>query len=254
MQVLHDRDTIERLLSQNMPLHLYELGDLDEFFWPYTTWVVKGDQVALLYSGTPTPVLLALSDDLPAMRELFGDLKPFLPRAFHCHLSGDLDTLLLDSYRPLPHGLHYKMSLTDRTCPEKFDVSGVVQLSPVDLDEITAFYADSYPGNFFDARMLETGCYFGLRNADRLVSIAGIHVFSRQYRIAALGNVTTHPAFRGKGYATRVCAKLCQTLLPVCDHIGLNVKADNLSALGTYRKLGFEPVAEYSEFDFELTC
>jgi len=35
---LHDKSAIEQFLRRNTWLHLYELGDLDEFFWQYTTW------------------------------------------------------------------------------------------------------------------------------------------------------------------------------------------------------------------------
>ena len=34
---LHDQTTIEAVLRRNALLHLYELGDLDDLFWPYTT-------------------------------------------------------------------------------------------------------------------------------------------------------------------------------------------------------------------------
>ena len=33
-----DRETIERFLRNDIGLHLYELGDLDDFFWPRTMW------------------------------------------------------------------------------------------------------------------------------------------------------------------------------------------------------------------------
>ncbi|MHB8902244.1 MAG: hypothetical protein ACYC6Y_26090 [Thermoguttaceae bacterium] len=35
---VHDKGVIEAFLRRNMPLHLYELGDLDERFWPSPTW------------------------------------------------------------------------------------------------------------------------------------------------------------------------------------------------------------------------
>ena len=36
--VLSDRGRIEDFLRADAGLHLYELGDLDDFFWPRTTW------------------------------------------------------------------------------------------------------------------------------------------------------------------------------------------------------------------------
>ncbi|HVO42788.1 MAG TPA: GNAT family N-acetyltransferase [Aggregatilineales bacterium] len=252
MFILHDRAAIARLLVQNTPLHIYELGDLDDFFWPHTTWYTESDQVVLLYSGTFTPVVLALSDNLADLRDLVRSVKPLLPRSFHAHLSGGLADLLTDIYIPHPYGLHHKMLLKDRSRIGAIDTSGIISLHASDLEEVYAFYRLSYPGNFFDPRMLETGCYYGLRRNGQLISVGGIHVYSPAYHVAALGNVTTHPDFRGQGYATTVCARICREILPVCDHIGLNVKADNASAIAAYQKLGFCYTASYLEYDFEI--
>ena len=35
---LRDKHLIESALRRNTQLHLYELGDLDDFFWDHTTW------------------------------------------------------------------------------------------------------------------------------------------------------------------------------------------------------------------------
>jgi predicted GNAT family acetyltransferase len=97
--------------------------------------------------------------------------------------------------------------------------------------------------------MVATGRYFGVREDGQLICIAGVHVYSPRYRVAALGNIVTHPAHRNRGHATRATARLCQALLDEVDHIGLNVKADNEAAIACYRKLGFEVVAPYGEFN-----
>src|SRR5581483_7864268 len=88
---LHDRNEIERVLRRNLALHIYELGDQDNFFWPYTTWYASQDhsEIALLYSGMPLPVLVGLSDNSNRMRELLQAITHLLPRRFHAHLSGD---------------------------------------------------------------------------------------------------------------------------------------------------------------------
>jgi predicted GNAT family acetyltransferase len=122
------------------------------------------------------------------------------------------------------------------------------RLSRTDLAEVTEFYQRSYPGNWFDPRMLETGQYFGLREQGALVSVAGVHVYSPQYRVAALGNIATLPDCRGQGFARRVTAAVCRSLLSSVDYIGLNVKADNSPAIRCYQRLGFETVTSYGEF------
>ena len=117
-----------------------------------------------------------------------------------------------------------------------------------DLEELTAFYATAYPGTWFVPRMLETGRYVGIREAGRLVCVAGVHVCSPTWSVAALGNVATLPAFRGRGLARGACAALCRLLLDDgIETIGLNVRADNEAAIRSYTRLGFESVAEYTE-------
>jgi predicted GNAT family acetyltransferase len=95
--------------------------------------------------------------------------------------------------------------------------------------------------------MLETGHFYGIRRDHTLVSVAGVHVYSPLYKVGVVGNVTTHPDYRGKGLGTAVCARLCQQLLQTAEHIGLNVKADNVAAIASYKRLGFEVVGEYEE-------
>jgi ribosomal protein S18 acetylase RimI-like enzyme len=250
---LHDRATIEGVLRRNAPLHLYALGDLDDFFWPYTTWYAfeeKGrvEEVALMYTGTALPTLLALSAEPEgAMRRLLSALAPALPRRFYGHLSGDLPALFAGDYLVESHGLHYKMVLNNTRFMEQVDTASVINLLPADRQRLEMLYAASYPGNWFDPRMLESGHYYGIEVDGRLVCAAGIHAYSPVYRVAALGNLATHPDFRGRGFATAVCARLCLMLSKSVDHIGLNVKASNSSAANAYRRWGFAKVAEYEE-------
>ena len=96
--------------------------------------------------------------------------------------------------------------------------------------------------------MLAMGPYVGVREAGALTCVAGVHVFSPAWRVAALGNVATLPAQRGRGLARRACAALCRLLLEQgIESVALNVRADNAPALQAYRRLGFEPVADYVE-------
>lgn len=255
---LHSKEEIEQFLRRNTFLHLYAIGDLDDFFWQYTTWYALKDlqritQVALVYNGISLPVLLGISDEPGgAMRALLHSIIHLMPKRFYAHLSGDLAEVFAGDYRIQSHGPHYKMALVDKARLEVFDTSNVVPLTVADMDEIEALYRVSYPDNSFDPRMLETGCFYGIRHGMLLVSVAGIHVYSPRYRVAALGNVATHTGFRGQHLAMRVCAKLCQSLLQTIDHIGLNVKADNISAIHCYEQLGFACIAQYEEYTLEL--
>ena len=253
---LHSQEEIETFLRRDTILNLYAIGDLDNFFWQYTNWYALKNQgqvteLALIYSGTDLPVLLGHAHQ-PGnlMDELLQALIPLLPERFYAHLRVAGATPLKSAYQSQSHGVHYKMALTDPTCLDQVDTSAVVPLTTADLDAILELYRVSYPGNWFDPRMLETGCYFGIHKA-QLVSVAGVHVFSPRYRVAALGNITTHPDLRGQGLGQAVTTRLCRHLLNSVDQIGLNVRADNASAIACYQKLGFEQFAEYEEFMLE---
>ena len=249
---LHDRDAIEAALRRSVYLNLYSIGDLDDFFWPYTTWYGQEtgaglEAVILVYTGMSVPVLVALADGPNGpMGDLLRSILHLLPRRIYAHLTPELLPIVARDYAVESHGLHYKMALGDTSRLQAFDTSEVVSLSAPDLPTLQRLYR-RYPGNSFDPRMIETGQFFGIRRGDDIVSVAGIHVYSRRYRVAALGNITTDPRYRGQGLATLVTARLCLELLQAVDHIGLNVKADNAAALACYSRLGFERIGDYEE-------
>lgn len=251
-----DKARIEAFLRKNAELHIYGLGDLDDFFWPGTTWYgwQKDDElqdIVLLYAGTGLPIILGITEQPGPLGQRLREVIPLLPERFYAHLTPGVEDVLRETHRVDSHGPHYKMALRNASPLANVDCAGVVRLEPQDQDELVRLYDESYPGNWFDPRMLQTGQYFGLRVDRRLVSAAGVHVYSEPYRVAAIGNVVTHPAHRNRGHARLVTARLCQSLWEKVRHIGLNVKADNDAAMACYRKLGFEIIAPYGEFTVE---
>lgn len=256
---LHEKAEIERILRDNVSLHIYSIGDLDDFFWPYTTWYAKKSDmgikaIALLYIGQSPPTLLALSENTEDMRSLMKSMLHLLPQQFYAHLSPGVETALSETHHLDPHGEYLKMSLLQKSKVDTFDCSDTFALGHDDVKEIVDFYQQYYPGNWFNPRMLETGQYFGIRKEGDLVSIAGIHVYSPEYKVAALGNIATAPSYRNKGHARQVTARTCRSLLKQVSHIGLNVKADNDAAISCYKSLGFEAVASYGEYMVKKKC
>jgi GNAT superfamily N-acetyltransferase len=251
---LHDKKEIERCLRKDVYLNLYSIGDLDDFFWPYTTWYgfKSGDgvsAVALIYAGPILPTLVAFSDrGSEVTAQLLRSIRHLLPNRFYAHLSPGLANVLETTHALEAKGAHFKMALTDTTRIDRINFSGVTPVDMKSLASIQALYRDSYPENWFDPRMLETGQYCGLWQEDRLVSIAGVHVYSRNYKVAALGNITTLPVHRGKGYGTMVTARLCRSLIDEDMDVGLNVRADNSAAVACYQGIGFKTVASYEEY------
>jgi ribosomal protein S18 acetylase RimI-like enzyme len=252
---LTDRDAIAAFCRRRPAVHAYALGDLDDFFWPHTRWLAwEGatgiEQLALLYDEPDPPVLLALTEPTESsMDMLLGAIGPELPAPVYAHLSPGLVAVLSPRLVPAsPPVEHRKLGLVD---PSRLTGHGdgvVVALGPEDVEEVLAFYRQAYPGTWFETRMLETRRYVGIRDGRRLVCVAGVHVWSPTWRVAALGNVATLPEARSRGLATIACAELCRLLLgDGIDTIALNVRADNTAAIRAYEKLGFVHAADYVE-------
>jgi RimJ/RimL family protein N-acetyltransferase len=237
-------------LSKNPGLYLYLIGDLDDFFWPDTTWFTASEEeniksVALLYSGIMPTLLLFYEKDPQVSAWLLEKIRPELPARLNVHLGPGLievfgrDNIIRD------YGASLRMVLVNH--PEPVSEPDIRRLGINDLSVIQDLYSVSYPDNWFDRRMLETGKYFGYFLENKLAGIAGIHVYSSYYRVAALGNIATHPAFRGRKIATRLTAALCNDLKPDTDTIGLNVKSENAAAIRSYENCGFKIIGTYDE-------
>jgi ribosomal protein S18 acetylase RimI-like enzyme len=250
---LRDRRAIASLLRRNPAAHVYELGDLDDFYWPDTRWLgweAGGvlEHVVLLYTQPDVPVLLAIAD-APAstMADLLEAALPDLPAPLYVHATAPLLDTLVRRYRVASAAPHLKLALGATELVRR-QALPVEVLGPDDLPAITALYADAYPGTWFEPRQLATGRYVGIWQEGRLVCVAGVHVYSPRWGVAALGNVATLPELRGHGLARGACAALCCLLLEDgIETIALNVRADNVAAIRAYTRLGFEQAAEYVE-------
>ncbi|HWO26303.1 MAG TPA: GNAT family N-acetyltransferase [Kofleriaceae bacterium] len=258
-----DKEQIETVLRRDVGLHVYEIGDLDPFFWPHTRWYSwragPDDEVqamCLLYTATDPITLLALcaADELEPMTQLLRDLDPELPARVYAHLAPGLFDHLAGRWRGDSHGRHLKLMLTD---PAALDAGAADARSPVvpigaeDLAAVQRFYDEHYPGNWFDARMLGTGQYRGVRRGDDWLAVAGVHVYSPLYRVAALGNIAVAAAHRGQGLGRAVTAAVCHALRPGIEVIGLNVHQDNAAARRCYEGLGFTTAGAYDEILLE---
>ena len=255
---LHDKKILESHFRKNTALNVYSIGDLDDFFWKHTKWYAIGQEnniehVVLLYSGFNPPTLIALADrESDLMQELLEKLRPELPERIYAHLSPGLINAFGEKSIVKNFGKHYKMALKNEGKLLKEEDNNIKRLSSEDFDKLKILYDTSYPDNFFDKRMLETGKYFGYFEKGRLEGIAGIHVYSEKYRVAALGNITTDINYRGKSIASKLSSVLCRDLLNTVDDIGLNVSMENHAAVSCYKKIGFEIIGEYEEYLLEL--
>jgi predicted GNAT family acetyltransferase len=142
----------------------------------------------------------------------------------------------------------YRMTLEISKFIE-FDGGDVVQLGIEDLEEIQALFSNRPDRpDAFHKKQLDAGPFYGIRSQGDLRSVAGIHIISSWANVAAVGNVYTHPDYRGRGLATRTSAAVVRDLLELGFRtIVLNVAVNNEPAIHSYRRLGFQPVCEYNE-------
>lgn len=262
---IQNKAEIEAFYRKHTLLYLYQIGDLDNFFFQKTKWFeLKKEEetkaIVLLYQDKTSPILLALNHhgfDISTLD--VNQFVPLLPNRFYAHLTEDFKAILESKYTFTSHGKHYKMGLTKKDLLTQNNIQPTgftfLKLSHAHQSQIQDLFLNSYPDNWFNEQMLNTGQYFGLfeelSEGMNLIGIGGVHVFSKTYKVAALGNITIHPEFRNKGLGTLLVQNLCLQLLKNVQDIGLNVAIDNLAAIECYKKLGFEILGVYEEFVVE---
>jgi len=224
----------------------YMLGDLDPSYFPFTRWYISAESqgetphsIAMVYSGLRLPVLI--THGAPQ------GLDPALEMAVS-ELPGDIFALLERSHE-VPLGRYYdisglrailRMGLKKEDFQFSFNSREEVQvLSHADTGDLMELY-QHYPDNLFEPFHLEGGIYCGIRKDGKLVSVAGTHVISEEFKVAALGNIVTHEAYRGQGLAKRCVGELLSQLFEHVEHVGLNTHMSNEAAQKTFASLGFE--------------
>jgi ribosomal protein S18 acetylase RimI-like enzyme len=252
-----DKQRLKDHFEKDPVLFDYHLGDLDDFHFPHCQWAtVYGERpyiedCVLVYTGLDTPTVLAfgLTDKFS---HLLGELIELLPDRFFAHFQDPALPIFQRAYSYKPLGRHIKMSL-DAFVPFENETraGNIVRLDESHAEPLGELFAVAYPGNYYTPRMLATGKYFGYIDNGRLVCVAGVHVDAAEYRIAALGNITTHPDRRGESLATLVTSRLISELVAEGRRVCLNVAEDNAPAIHCYEKLGFVKVHTYLEGVFE---
>lgn len=247
-----------RAFLQRSPIPCaYPLGYLDDDYADHCRWFVSNgtgdtiDALVLVYAGLARPGLFTAGDAAGVAAILRG-LEDRLPPEATAHIPTDhLDAVrsVYTTNSPLKSmhrmGLHREAFHDHRH--DLLSDDEVVQLSHVDTAAIMKLYAH-WPDHFFEPHQLETGLYFGIRNGRRdLACIAGTHNLSRSHDISAIGNLVTHPDFRGRGHARACTARLLRELFRSVRTVTLDVQHDNAPAIRTYRHFGFQHYSDFFE-------
>jgi ribosomal protein S18 acetylase RimI-like enzyme len=251
---VNDREKIGKFLMKDPGINIYQIGDLDPFFFPRTKWFAacKGDEIkelALLYEGDVAKTLLAFpNEQVSEAAELVDACASALPDEFYAHFGCGIMQNLKSFVAEKDFGTHLKMLLKEPGALPGNEFENIVRLGAEHEFDLLRLYKEHYPGNYFDKRMLETGKYFGYFDGARLSAAAGIHVYSPVTKVAALGNIVVDGTQRGKGICRKLVSVLCNDLLKTVDVIGLNVFSENYPAIRCYEKCGFEVIGKYEEF------
>ena len=122
-------------------------------------------------------------------------------------------------------------------------------LTAHDLEQVERLYSTGDGGGIaFAPFQLDTGFFYGIRKGAELVSVAGVHVVSRNESVAGVGNIFTRPDYRGQGLAQIVTSAVAMTLKEAgVRTIGLNVELTNTAAIRVYERVGFRTHFKYYE-------
>lgn len=245
-------------LSRDPVAAAYQIADLDSEYSRFCRWFGAGpeggelDAVVLLYTALSMPVVLTYGTQR-GVEAIFDTFHTDVPGRMLIHMQPDhLDGVHAhfhcEDLRPM-----LRMGMRREDFKRAHSSVEVQALRVRDIGEIIDLYR-FYPDNFFEPAQIESGHYYGVRRDGRLVSVAGIHVFSPEAKVACLGNIVTHPDYRGQGLSSACTCHLCGQLIDEgAEVFALNVARHNRSAVRVYRKLGFEGHTTYLQGSLQHT-
>ncbi|HZE82215.1 MAG TPA: GNAT family N-acetyltransferase [Candidatus Polarisedimenticolia bacterium] len=197
----------------------------------------------------------ALARRFPPEMTLLGALAANTPMAFDSLaqlIQRDAVTLYFTAPPKLTPGwdviraveLHQMVQETEVPPPsaESEAMPEVIELTPVDVPEMSVVYAATRPGRTLCPRIQKLGQFLGIRqqgNDDgKLVAMGGLRLHLAGYR--EITTVATLPGHEGRGYATAIMRNLIDRIHARSERPFLTVRTDNTRALEIYRRLGFK--------------
>lgn len=251
---LTDRRQIRAILETDRPWAVYALADLEPGLFEYAQWYCPASDepaLGLFYSGFAIPVLITIGRVEP-MRVILDEIVAELnPPELYAVVKPEVLPLLTDHFRVVEERKMRRMIL-DPERHHSTSMNGVVQLGTPDLEALQRLYADGDANgeapDWFLPQMLEQETYYGIREDNELVAVAGTHVVALSESVSGLGNIYTRRDRRGRGLGTRVTGAVIATLLTMrLSTIVLNVRASNIAAIHVYDRIGFTSYCEYVE-------
>jgi ribosomal protein S18 acetylase RimI-like enzyme len=241
-----DRELLRDFLERDRLRAAYAICDLEDREFARTRWGVAFDDgepvsVVLEFGGL-TPQPLFVMGDGEGIAHVLRDVVR--PRA--AYVAAD-SSLLADI------GRYYDVEPGPPMLRMAVDAAGFrplsgfsLRLAPADIADLNRLYGLGFT-TWLPADAIANGVYYGVRVGGRLVAAAGTHVISPRARLGVVGNVMTHPDFRGRGLAKLTTSAVTAELLRTCDDVVLNVRSDNPPAIAAYRALGYHEHCRFEE-------
>ncbi len=247
VQPLRDAARIRELLVPRVEYTAYALGQLEPALFARTRWFwargATGTGLVLHSRGGLGDATFVMGDPDAVAAILL--IQPGSAHTYATCQPQHLDTLK-QVYRLANQQPMIRMSVT----ADQFEAAEAVATTPlsgVDIRRINSLYGSEGGPSYYVPEHIDAGVYRGVVNEGRLVAIAGTHVVSRQERVAVVGNVFTHPAYRGHGFATAATSAVTEALLAHCDTVVLTVDPRNAPAVAAYHRLGYREVCQLVE-------
>ena len=249
---VHDPRAIDAALSEDRGYAAYALGHLEPGLFEHSRyWVADGPDgggVLLHTRGLlgRTTVVAGEPSAVDALVSLHpGPRGSYLATCAPEHLEALQRTYLVLS--PLQMR---RMSVTRATfAPVPSLRRELRRLSGRDARALNMLYSTEGAPAGYSAEHIDRAVYYGAYESNRLVAVAGTHVVAPHAGVAVVGNVFTHPRFRGMGLAERVTSAVTDELLDErgCALVALTVNPANTPAVKAYVRLGYEPGAAVVE-------
>ena len=237
MQRLTDPAILEPILNQDWPWSGFAIGDLEPEWMPHCEWWLAAGTCLLLFDGL-RPRLVSHYGDTSGLAQILPYIKD---ERIWANIQPESEAIFRQFYRP-DKVVRMRRMYLDRPVASTGEA---VRLTSSDRFEIEELLTHG-EWVLFLPDALASGHYYGVRENSRLIAIAGTHLASPRYNVAAVGSVFTRPDRRGRGLA-RIC---CSHVLASVNRAGisrvvLNVEEAKVAARGIYERLGFQTACTY---------
>ena len=243
---LSDRAAIRRLLEPRRDYTAYALAQLDPRMFPRNKWswsAGPNGRALLVHSRSPLGNALFTLGDATALDAVLS-LHPG-PRFAFASLMLEHKAIVRKYFLMTRPQVMLRMTVEgDAFRPVETTAE---RLATSDIAAVNRLYSMEGGPTAYRTEHLDDAVYYGIYEGRDLISIAGTHIVSGAERIAVVGNVFTHPRYRGQGLAKATTSAVTRQLLEGCDLVALTVEEENGAAVAIYSGLGYETKCKLHE-------